>query len=618
MRKKFIAALVAVAALSPFEATHLAAFADASAKLDLKLKGRTHQHMGRSRVIVRPADGVPLQAIAPLIRSLGGQPGRQLSKAGHVALVSNRVLRLLADSPFVGRVSLDREIVGVVDRTSAAVGAALARQQFGYDGSGVGVAIIDSGITPWHDDLGDAGTGQRVVEFVDFAGGSTAPRDDYGHGTHVAGIIAGNGFDSSGGRTGLAPGSHIVSLKVLDANGRGYVSDVIAAIDHAIARSQALNIKVINLSVATGVYESYHTDPLTLAAERAVRAGITVVAAAGNNGRTAGGLTQYGAIAAPGNAPWVLTVGASSHMGTVDRTDDTVARFTSRGPTAIDRLAKPDLVAPGVGIESLSDASSRLYAAFPTSRLGGTLPQPEFPYLSLTGTSMAAPVVSGTVALMLQANPALTPNQVKAILQYTAEVKTAYDPLTEGAGFVNARGAIELARHLASPSSVAYPGTSGWSRSLIWGNSLVTGGRLTAWANAWSTSVTWGAVTTPGGQTVSWGLRCTNQDCSSTSGPWRPGQSGSRNVVWGSLCSGADCTSPWSIEAVSATEDGETVVWGTDDGETVVWGTTEGETVVWGTEEGETVVWGTGEGETVVWGTSCRDLSCSPLPWSRR
>ena len=119
----------------------------------------------------------------------------------------------------------------------------------------------------------------------------------------------------------------------------------------------------MNLSVATGVYESYETDPLTLAAKRAVTAGIVVVAAAGNNGRGPSGSTQYAGITAPGNAPWVLTVGASSHMGTVDRSDDTIAAFSSRGPGAIDYGAKPDLVAPGVGLESLSNPDSWMYAA---------------------------------------------------------------------------------------------------------------------------------------------------------------------------------------------------------------------------------------------------------------
>ena len=268
----------------------------------------------------------------------------------------------------------------------------------------------------------------------------------------MAGIIAGNGRDSDGARTGIAPGAHLVVLRVLDERGRGHISDVIAAIDYAVAQREALNIRVINLSIAAAVYESYETDPLTLAAERAVRAGITVVAAAGNNGRSLQGNTQYGGIASPGNAPWVLTVGASSHMGTPDRADDTIAAFTSRGPTGLDHRAKPDIVAPGVGIESLSAPGSTLYSTAAAYLLSGATTASPLPYLSLSGTSVSASVVSGTVALMLQANPSLTPNAVKAILQYTSEAYRAYDPLTEGAGFVNAKGAVELARYLVDAS----------------------------------------------------------------------------------------------------------------------------------------------------------------------
>jgi serine protease AprX len=433
MRAKLIIALVVLAALIPREATHAVASADVSSKLDSVLRGRARLLTGHSRVIVRAAPGASSRGMAPLLRGMGGALGRQLSSArSHVALVPNVALRVLAASPFVAHVSLDRAVVGVTDRTGVTVGAASVRQELGYDGAGVGLAVIDSGITSWHDDLSDSGAGQRVVDFVDFSDAGAAPHDDYGHGTHVAGIIAGNGVDSDGARTGLAPQAHLVVLKVLDGNGRGYISDVIAALDYAVAQRQALNIRVINLSVAAGVYESYDTDPLTLAAERAVRSGIVVVAAAGNNGRSANGRTQYGGITSPGNAPWVLTVGASSHMGTGDRGDDTIAAFTSRGPTAVDHRAKPDIVAPGIGIESLSDPNSALYVSASTALLPGTRPTSYLPYLSLSGTSMSAPVVSGTVALMLQANPALTPNQVKAILQYTAEVYPSYDPLTEG------------------------------------------------------------------------------------------------------------------------------------------------------------------------------------------
>jgi subtilisin family serine protease len=405
----------------------------------------------------------------------------------------------------------------------------------------------------------------------------------------------------------MAPAARLIVLKTLDATGNGRVSDVVAAIEYAVAHKDELNIRIINLSIATPVHESYETDPLTLAAKAAVEAGIVVVAAAGNNGIGPPGNTRYGGITAPGNAPWVLTVGGSSHMGTTTRADDTVARYSSRGPVAIDATAKPDLVAPSVGIESLSVAGSTLYRSGAPYLLPGTVASPELPYLSLSGTSMAAPVVAGTVALMMQVNPQLTPNEVKAVLQYTAEVNAYADPLTQGAGFLNAKGAVQLARYLAAPATTTYPSTTGWSKRIIWGNYLVKSGRLTQAASAWATDVVWGALTLPSGAPVEWGVICENWSCSSIKGPWTWAGS-ARNVVWGTVCGGDDCSQPWSLTAVSGATDGETVVWGTtDDGETVVWGTVE---------DGETVVWGTfDEGETVVWGTSCVSESCTPEVW---
>jgi serine protease AprX len=574
-------------------------------KLDVLLQARAPLSTGQSRVIVRAIDGSSSGVLVTLIQQAGGTLRRSLPIInGYAATVPNTSLLALAGSGLIQQLSLDRVSVGAMERTSATVGATAIRQQFGYDGSGIGVAVIDSGTTSWHDDLATPGGGtQRVDQFVDFVNGYLAPYDDYGHGTHVAGIIAGNGFDSGGARSGIAPGAHLIVLKVLDGSGSGRISDVIAALDYVVNHKDALNIRVVNMSVATGVYESYQSDPLTLAAQRVVNAGVVVVAAAGNYGRDQRGNPAYGGITAPGNAPWVLTVGASSHMGTIDRADDTMAAFSSRGPTAIDRIAKPDLVAPGVGTESLSDPNSSFYTSKAAYLLKGTVPTPYLPYLSLSGTSMAAPVVTGTVALMLQANPALTPNQIKAILQYTAQDYSSYNRLTEGAGFLNAKGAVDLARFFGAPTTVPYPATTGWGAQVIWGNHLFVGGLLTTDANAWSTAVTWGTPTTTAGETVVWGVICSTSSCDAGRGTWVPWGTTTTapNVVWGTRCGGADCDPATSGgAAVGGAIDGDGVVWGTGDGDGVVWGTVGV------------------DGDGVVWGTSCTDPSCQPVIWGQR
>ncbi len=431
-----------------------------------------------------------------------------------------------------------------------------------------------------------------MVHFKDFTATDTPgvwlselPTDDFGHGTHVAGIIAGNGFDTYGTRTGVAPRAKLVALKVLDQNGHGYVSDVIAAIDYAIAIKDTYNIRVINLSVATGVFESFTTDPLALAAKRAVDAGIVVVAAAGNLGETATGAPQFGGITCPGNAPWVLTVGASTHAGTTPRSDDRRGSFSSLGPTWIDFTAKPDLLAYGVGIESLAAPNSTLYDHYPQYLLDGTRPTPFKPYLSLSGTSMAAPVVSGTVALMLEANPHLTPNGIKALLQYTAQVRPGEHPLAQGAGLLNARGAIRMARFFADPAhrsplpaDIIAGEWISWGRRILWGNVMVSGGVPLPGSNAWNLGVTWGAAATPAGDAVAWGV---NYD---------------DNIVWSTLA--------------------DNIVWSTND-DNIVWSTND-DNIVWSTADADNIVWSTTYLENVVWGTDCGGANCRRTLWGAR
>src|SRR5262245_4206248 len=361
---------------------------------------------------------------------------------GVVLDVPNALLKQLAANPNVFRVHDDRPIYSHNYRTSVTVGARAVQDLLGYTGAGVGIAVIDSGVTSWHDDLTNANGGnypygnQRVTKFVDFVNGRSQPYDDNGHGSHVAGTILGNGRDSDGEKAGIAPNASLVSLKALDSNGQGTISHFIRALNWVAANAKAYNIRVLNVSIGAAIRESYWTDPLTVAAKAVADRGITVVVAAGNLGQNAKKELQWGGVTAPANAPWVITVGASTTAGTLTRGDDEMAAFSSSGPTWLDFLAKPDLVAPGVGTASLSVPGSEFYSSQSKYLVAGSTALGYMPYLALSGTSMAAPVVAGTVALMLEANPKLTPNLVKAILQYTAQ-SYGYSALREGAGFLN-------------------------------------------------------------------------------------------------------------------------------------------------------------------------------------
>ena len=263
--------------------------------------------------------------------SLGGTINAQYSIIPAISVtLPAAVVDLLALEPAVAYISPNRALESTVDTldiNTASADADLAYQS-GYTGAGVGIAIIDSGIYS-HPDL--AG---RIVYHQSFV--STVNADDYGHGTHVAGIAAGSGASSTGPQftqsfRGVAPGAHLIDLRVLDANGMSSDAVVISAIDRAVQLASQYNIRVINLSLGRPIYESSSLDPIDQAVAAAWKKGIVVVVAAGNLGRNG-----YSTIISPGNSPYVITVGAMKSEGTPPRSDDLIASYSSKGPTCID------------------------------------------------------------------------------------------------------------------------------------------------------------------------------------------------------------------------------------------------------------------------------------------
>lgn len=405
-----------------------------------------------------------------------------------VEIPRKNVADLLNDTA-IDYISPDRSVnsTGHIETTTGTVAARnLAGLLLNYDGTGVGIAVIDSGIDKPHELLNKSlldvykpllgsdynvlklGTLSTVVYEKSFVPTDTSVSDPYGHGTHITSVISGRKEFLGASYSGIAPGANILNLRVLNQYGSGRTSDVIAAIDWCITNRTLYNIKIINLSLGTPAVDSYKKDPLCLAARRAFDAGIVVVAAAGNYGKDLMGRKVYGGINSPGIEPSVITVGASNTQGTDQRSDDTVATYSSRGPSRgyivdsngtkiYDNLIKPEIVAPGnriVGAMSVGSPDNMLITQNPSLKVypntRDLLGVKRIGTMQLSGTSIAVPVVAGAVALMLQANPNLTPSLVKSILMYSAQQIAGFNTLEQGAGELNVHGAVSLAKLIRS------------------------------------------------------------------------------------------------------------------------------------------------------------------------
>jgi len=365
-----------------------------------------------------------------LIEAVGGRVTRPLPLIGGFAadVPADRLSMLGPDGPIAG-LYVDAPIrmasIGTEQWDDQEPNLAwrktirLGQIPFGIDGSGVTVAMIDTGVA--HDqDFGD-----RVVARVDFTPGGNGD-DAYGHGTHLAGVIAGNGAASGGKWRGVAPGAQLVSVKVAGPDGATDVSVVIAALQWVVTHRAQYGIKVLNLSFGTDSVQPYAIDPLNAAVERAWAAGITVVVSSGNRGP--------GTINKPGDDPFVITVGAADLKQTADRKDDEIAPFSSSGITQ-DGFIKPDLVAPGTTIVATRDAGSTIDALHPDAVVDGD-------YFKGTGTSQAGAIVSGAAALLYQANPTLRPNTVKGILMGSTFRMSQYRT-GGGSGLLDVAGAFQ-------------------------------------------------------------------------------------------------------------------------------------------------------------------------------
>jgi serine protease AprX len=466
----------------------------------------------------------------------------------------------------------DQVHLGTSSKTSGSIS--------GVTGQGVGIALLDSGVSP-HKALEN-----KVVANVSFVTGDSSTADGFGHGTHIAGIIVGDKAASSRVTTaysgGIAPGAQIVNVRVLGADGSGLTSDVIAAIDWVVANKATYKVRIINLSLGHMAGESASTDPLCKAVQRAVNAGIVVVTSAGNRGKAADGSLVLGSITSPGTSPDAITVAALNTWGTVSRSDDTVTTYSSRGPTRYDYAVKPDVAAPGNKIVSLEASGSYLSQNFPEFHQAGSGTNA---YIRISGTSMATGAVSAGIALLLEGNSALTPRQLKLLIQTGSSYMTGGGLMAAGAGSVN-----------------------------FWASRKAA---VKGLGDLLTTTTTIGGVAVTAGAAAFWDSGTMASQMYSGTGVHMvpsadlPGVlANPSSLSWGTLHL-MGLTNPISLQPTDQTIWGDVSLWTSSN--YVIWGDTildpQGHYVIWGdsveTTTGNYVIWGdtnTTDGSLITWG----------------
>jgi serine protease AprX len=414
--------------------------------------------------------------------------GRQIVALSQAGLID----RIVRDETFTANWSGDDAAKDVDDPAIETVKAPDVWKTKDVSGKGITVAVIDSGVAD-HPDL--AG---RIVARVDLTGEGSSG-DPGGHGTNVAGLIAGNGAASKGRWTGVAPQANIASVRVIDASGHAKLSTILAGLQWVLRNRSTYHIRIANLSFGGAALSGYQDDLLASAVEMLSFSGLTVVVSAGNDG-------QAGAssITTPATDPFVITVGADDTNGTAGPRDDSIAKWSSRGPTAFDGIAKPDLVAPGRRIVGLRAAGSTIDTLYPSRRVTakGTV---SAQYFTMSGTSMAAAIVSGAAALYLERHPSATPRQVKAQLTATARPLHGVRASDQGAGVIDVFAAVTkpqaAAPYTPYPASAAFAEqvfAKIYGQPIVWRDTAFHGGvdsRGTKWSDITWDGITWDSIT---------------------------------------------------------------------------------------------------------------------------